>query len=42
MKLNLKVEREKRERIERENQILLRKILDCHHGIDRLVYHFFI
>merc|ERR1712080_465952 len=23
------------ERIERENQILLRKILDCHHGVDR-------
>ena len=29
------MEREKRERIERENQILLRKILDCHHGVDR-------
>ena len=28
-------ERQKRDRIERENQILLRKILDCHHGLDR-------
>ena len=28
-------EREKREKIERENQLLLRKILDCHHGVDR-------
>ena len=28
-------ERQKRDRIERENQILLRKILDCHHGVDR-------
>lgn len=30
-----KHEREKRDKIERENQILLRKILDCHHGVDR-------
>ena len=29
------MEREKRERIERENQILLQKILDCHIGQDR-------
>ena len=28
-------ERQRRDRIERENQILLRKILDCHHGVDR-------
>ena len=28
-------ERERRDKIERENQILLRKILDCHHGVDR-------
>ena len=28
-------ERQKRDQIERENQILLRKILDCHHGVDR-------
>ena len=28
-------ERQKRDQIERENQILLRKILDCHHGLDR-------
>ena len=27
--------RERRDRIERDNQILLRKILDCHHGVDR-------
>ena len=30
-----KHERERRDRIERDNQILLRKILDCHHGVDR-------
>ena len=28
-------ERDRREGIERENQILLRKILDCHQGVDR-------
>lgn len=30
-----KQEKERREKIERENEILLRKILDCHHGVDR-------
>ena len=30
-----KQERERRNKIEKENEILLRKILDCHHGVDR-------
>ena len=31
----LQVERENQERIDRENRILLRKILEQHHGIRR-------
>ena len=34
-RLSGKPEKERREKIERDNQILLKKILDCHHGHDR-------
>eukprot|EP00092_Neocalanus_flemingeri_P102139 GFUD01130622.1.p1 GENE.GFUD01130622.1~~GFUD01130622.1.p1 ORF type:complete len:179 (+),score=49.53 GFUD01130622.1:34-570(+) len=34
-RLSGKEEKDRRDKIERENQILLRKILDCHHGHDR-------
>ena len=34
-KLSGKQEKDRRDQIERDNQILLRKILDCHHGHDR-------
>ena len=34
-RLSGKQEKDKRDQIERDNQILLRKILDCHHGHDR-------
>ena len=34
-RLSGKQERDRRDKIERDNQILLRKILDCHHGHDR-------
>ena len=34
-RLSGKTEKDRRDKIERENQILLRKILDCHHGHDR-------
>ena len=34
-RLRGKAEKDRRYKIERENQILLQKILDCHHGHDR-------
>ena len=34
-RLSGKQEKDRRDQIERDNQILLRKILDCHHGHDR-------
>ena len=34
-RLSGKPEKERRDRIERDNQILLKKILDCHNGHDR-------
>ena len=34
-RLSGKQEKDRRDKIERDNQILLRKILDCHHGHDR-------
>ncbi|XP_023342655.1 GATA zinc finger domain-containing protein 10 [Eurytemora carolleeae] len=34
-RLESQVERERKVKIERENQLLLKKILDCHHGVDR-------
>ena len=34
-RLSGKQEKDRRDQIERDNQILLRKILDCHHGNDR-------
>ena len=34
-RLSGKQEKDRRDQIERDNQILLSKILDCHHGHDR-------
>lgn len=35
LRLTSKQEKGRRDKIEKENEILLRKILDCHHGVDR-------